>query len=241
VPLTALSAATVWLETSLAGPAAGTAGDAPASTIVTAPHVSVRARASSLHRRGRALAEPRALAAVAPPAATAAKPAAASAEAAFAAGSAQTPADESLARVASQSSVPAAAQIGAAGAVAHAGEGAGSAIPAVDAVPGTNGLGASGGAAHGPGLLAFDSPCAGYFPARANADHGEVQLSIDVDARGQTRASTVLIEQPRNQGFGIAARACARQLHFAPAITDSGAAVPGHAKLKLRFDRRSAR
>jgi hypothetical protein len=185
------------------------------------------------------LADPRALAAVAPPAATAAKPAAASAEAAFAARPAQTPADESLASVASQSSVPA-APIGAAGAVAHAGEGAGHATPAVDAVPGTNGSGAAGGAAHGPGLLAFDSPCAGYFPAHANADHGEVQLSVDVDARGQARASTVLIEQPLHQGFGSAARACARQLHFAPAITDSGAAVPGHAKLKLRFDRRSA-
>jgi hypothetical protein len=92
--------------------------------------------------------------------------------------------------------------------------------------------------AHGPDLLAYGAPCAGYFPAKARASHGEVQLALDVDARGHAQASAVLAEQPGGQGFASAARACARRLIFAPAMTRSGAHVAGHARVKLRFDRR---
>lgn len=102
------------------------------------------------------------------------------------------------------------------------------------------GQGAVQGRAHGPALLALPHPCARYFPPSARANHGEVQVSVEVDAQGQTSASAVLVEAPLGQGFGPAARACIRELHFAPAVSGTGSAVPGHAKLKLSFDRRSA-
>lgn len=95
------------------------------------------------------------------------------------------------------------------------------------------------GNAHGPGLLAYGNPCAGFFPSDARADHGEVQLSVDVDTEGHPRASTVVIERPRGEGFGSAARACAQRLHFVPAVDQAGAPMRSHTKLRLRFDRRS--
>lgn len=89
---------------------------------------------------------------------------------------------------------------------------------------------------HGP-ILRAATGCAGYFPADARAGHGEVEIDVTVDARGHARASQVLNEQPWGQGFGVAARGCVRTLSFAPAVDRSGAAISGHAKLRLRFDR----
>jgi TonB family protein len=95
-------------------------------------------------------------------------------------------------------------------------------------------------AAHGPALLPAGSSCAADFPARAHADHGEVHVLVDVDAGGHAHVSSVLLEHPHGQGFGSAARSCAEHLRFDPAIDPRGAPVPGHAKLRLRFDRVSA-
>jgi hypothetical protein len=111
-----------------------------------------------------------------------------------------------------------------------------------DAAGGARHSRAAGGAGSGtavrrPGLLAQRNPCSGYFPVRANADHGQVQLSVHVDAAGHARADRLLLESPRGQGFGQAARACASALHFAPAVDAHGMPVKGVAKLELRFDR----
>lgn len=99
-------------------------------------------------------------------------------------------------------------------------------------------FGASGesGLVHGPILRAATS-CAGYFPVDARTGRGEVEIDVTVDAGGHARESHVLNEQPFGQGFGVAARGCVQTLSFAPAVDRSGAAVSGHAKLRLRFAR----
>jgi outer membrane biosynthesis protein TonB len=104
---------------------------------------------------------------------------------------------------------------------------------------GGSGTGAASATSHGPALLALGNPCSAFFPAQADADRGEVQLEVEVDASGHAHASAVLLELPHGQGFAGAARECARQLQFAPAMSQGGAPTTGHAKLKLRFKRRT--
>ena len=110
---------------------------------------------------------------------------------------------------------------------------------ATGSAPGEAGASTSG-TGRAPALLAAGDLCAPFFPDRAEADRGEVQIEVEVDAGGHAHASAVLIEAPLNQGFASAARECARRLRFAPAMSESGAPVIGHAKLKLRFKRRTA-
>jgi outer membrane biosynthesis protein TonB len=114
-----------------------------------------------------------------------------------------------------------------------------SASAALGAV-GEGAVGPAGVLGRGPALLALGNPCTGYFPEDAHADHGEVQLDVTVDASGHTHASAVLAEQPLGQGFASAARDCARRLEFAPAVSEHGAPMAGHARLKLRFKRRTS-
>jgi outer membrane biosynthesis protein TonB len=94
--------------------------------------------------------------------------------------------------------------------------------------------------AHGPALLPAGSSCAADFPYRARADHGEVQVMVDVDAGGHAHVTNIMVERPYGQGFAAAARSCAQHLRFDPAVDQTGARVAGGAKLRLRFDRRSA-
>jgi TonB family protein len=89
----------------------------------------------------------------------------------------------------------------------------------------------------GPQLLATRDPCAGYFPGTAAANRGDVQLAIDVDAQGHARAREIMLESPRGQGFEKAAKACASQLRFAPALDTQGHPVSGRARIALRFHR----
>ena len=102
--------------------------------------------------------------------------------------------------------------------------------------PASGGLGSSGNL-RGPGLLPVASPCRGFFPIGAKADHGQVQIHVHVDASGRARFHQLLAEEPRGQGFGSAAAACASALRFAPALNGEGIAIAGSAKLELRFDR----
>lgn len=97
--------------------------------------------------------------------------------------------------------------------------------------------GLGGGVVRGPGLLPVASPCRGFFPLGATADHGEVQIDVHVDASGRAHFHRLLAETPRGQGFGSAAAACAAALRFAPARNHAGIAIAGNAKLELRFDR----
>jgi hypothetical protein len=48
-----------------------------------------------------------------------------------------------------------------------------------------------------------------------------------------------VLEQPSEQGFGAAARACASVLRFKPAVDARGVNIAGEAKLELRFHRQT--
>ena len=89
----------------------------------------------------------------------------------------------------------------------------------------------------GPGLLAVQNPCGGYFPASATVDHARVRVHVRVDQAGRASVTRVLTELPGGQDFGSAARACAAALRFAPAVDGVGLPVPGDAKLELSFHR----
>lgn len=88
-----------------------------------------------------------------------------------------------------------------------------------------------------PSLVAFGDPCRGFYPAVANADHGEVRVVVRVDRDGSTHDSEIVAEMPSRQGFASAARACVARLRFRPARDALGGAVPGRAVLALSFDR----
>jgi hypothetical protein len=88
-----------------------------------------------------------------------------------------------------------------------------------------------------PALIATRDPCLGFFPARANVDHGRVQISVRVDEQGRAHPSEVVVEAPLGHDFGRAARACASALRFQPARDAQGVAVAGDAKLELHFHR----
>lgn len=89
-----------------------------------------------------------------------------------------------------------------------------------------------------PRLLARGDPCAGFFPAGAREEQGEVRVSVWVDPNGRSRASAILAERPMARGFGSAARGCVEHLTFAPARDRLGTAVAGRAELRIRFRRR---
>lgn len=93
------------------------------------------------------------------------------------------------------------------------------------------------GATDGPRLLTSANPCAGFFPAGAHVAHGRVQVHVEVGADGHAASTRVLAEEPRGEGFGGAARACADRLRFTPAHTSQGTPVGGHARLLLSFHR----
>ena len=86
-----------------------------------------------------------------------------------------------------------------------------------------------------PRLLA--GSCDGFFPPRAQAAHGEVEVTVRVDATGHAELGAVLKVAPSGDGFARAARACVSKLRFSPARDASGSATLGEAKLRLRFDR----
>ena len=71
----------------------------------------------------------------------------------------------------------------------------------------------------------------------SSAGGRDVQVEVDVGPSGRTATTRVVAEQPRGEGFGGAARACAAQLRFSPAQTSQGTLVEGHARLLLSFDR----
>lgn len=100
-----------------------------------------------------------------------------------------------------------------------------------------SGIATGGAPLRGPGLIAAGDPCAGYFPAGAAGERGVVRVVVRVDAHGHARAERVLFEAPQEEGFADAARACAARLRFTPAVDARGVAVPGRAKLELRFRR----
>lgn len=104
---------------------------------------------------------------------------------------------------------------------------------------GTMGGGTAAGAGRGraPRLLATGDPCRGMFPYEARQDRGTVTVALRVGDTGVPTKARVLAEYPSGQGFGGAARACARHLMFEPATNAFGQAVSGQSVVRLRFAR----
>jgi hypothetical protein len=236
--------ALLWIEHAPSGPDAPIGGSAdgaalglPADPGASAAPAPRAATAPNAARRNRALPNTTAQpdeATTQIVAARAASDVAAGAPAADLA--AETMQAETAASGASPSSSAAASLVGGEQGSAASGQHASTNLGAV----GGGAPGAAGMLGHGPALLALSNPCTGYFPEDAHVDQGEVQLDVTVDASGHTHASAVLAEQPRGQGFASAAHDCARRLQFAPAVSERGAPMAGHARLKLRFKRRTS-
>ena len=215
----ASTAPLVWMATSVEGAGHDERGAAGPVSTSLAPRASVRAHAPRKRVKREAAPAP---------------------EAAETASIEHLPSTEGdVASAQASASAPAAESTGDA-ATEEGGGGGGGGSGAGVGTAGTGGEGGVGkghGLAHGPGLIARSVPCKGYFPAQARADEGEVRIEVTVDERGHTRATTVLAEMPKGNGFGVAASACANHLHFDPAIDNSGSRVAGRAKLLLRFRR----
>jgi hypothetical protein len=143
------------------------------------------------------------------------------------AASAEAPADHP-----SAADMRAATESPAAGAPPSSGSGLGS------STGGGGGLAASHAAlARTPRLIASADPCAGYFPAAAQAQAGEVRILARVDSTGHARGGRVIAQRPLGQGFDRAARACLAHLRFDPALDTRGALIDGEATLQIRFVR----
>lgn len=87
----------------------------------------------------------------------------------------------------------------------------------------------------GPKLLG-GAACAGYFPFDARASEGQVTVQLEVTPRGSVSRVRLLDESPQRNGFGAAARACAKHLRFEPA-REGADATGARAVVKLKFSR----
>jgi protein TonB len=88
-----------------------------------------------------------------------------------------------------------------------------------------------------PPSLGEADPCRGFFPARAQADRGEVRLKVRVEADGKVRMVTLARETPSAQGFGPAARDCLMSKRFSPALDKAGLPVAVVSPVTIRFSR----
>jgi hypothetical protein len=79
--------------------------------------------------------------------------------------------------------------------------------------------------------------CRGYFPPAARADHGVVQLSVDVRQSGEVAWVSVISENPAGEGFGPAATRCVEARTFEPGLDGRGRPVDAAATLIIRFSR----
>jgi periplasmic protein TonB len=126
------------------------------------------------------------------------------------------------------------------GTVARGGTGTGAAgaqLP--ESQPPVSGAGGHGTApelSRPPSLGELD-PCRGFFPTRAQADRGEVQLKVRVEADGKVRSVTIARELPAAQGFGFAARDCLMSKRFSPALDKAGHPVSVLSPVTIRFSR----
>jgi hypothetical protein len=79
--------------------------------------------------------------------------------------------------------------------------------------------------------------CHGYFPQSARADHGVVNLSVDVRQSGEVARVSVISENPAGEGFGSAATRCVEARTFEPGLDARGRPVDSAASLLIRFNR----
>lgn len=88
-----------------------------------------------------------------------------------------------------------------------------------------------------PARLSEPNPCAGYYPSAADADSGQVTVSLVVRPSGDLASLAVVSESPAGEGFGAAARACLAKKRLAPALDHGGQAVTAALTVRVRFSR----
>jgi periplasmic protein TonB len=127
------------------------------------------------------------------------------------------------------------------GTVARGGTGTGAPgaqLPAGPELPlsGAGGHGTAPELSRPPSLAEVD-PCRGFFPARAQADRGEVLLKVRLESDGKVRSVAIAREVPGAQGFGFAARDCLMSKRFSPALDKAGRPVAVVSPVTIRFSR----
>ena len=80
-------------------------------------------------------------------------------------------------------------------------------------------------------------PCRGFFPRSALDDTAQVGVMVVVAKSGSVGQATVVLESPRGQGFGNAARACMLSKRFTPARDRSGNPAATAVRVNVRFRR----
>ena len=79
--------------------------------------------------------------------------------------------------------------------------------------------------------------CAGYFPAQARPNTGQVALLATLHASGAIARIEIESETPQGEGFAAAARACLTRRRFSPALNERGQPTATRARINLRFSR----
>ena len=79
--------------------------------------------------------------------------------------------------------------------------------------------------------------CKNYFPADADDDSAYVQVLVTVDGSGKVTNATVLVEDPKGQGFGRQARTCLLSSKLNPALDVEGKPVTKSTPIGVRFTR----
>ena len=79
--------------------------------------------------------------------------------------------------------------------------------------------------------------CRGFFPGGADDDAADTTLVVVIKPDGAVSSASVVLETPKGQGFGNAARTCLLSKHFAPGLDKSGTAVLSSTTIRVHFSR----
>lgn len=79
--------------------------------------------------------------------------------------------------------------------------------------------------------------CKGFFPGGADDDAADATLVVVIKPDGGVSSASIVLESPKGQGFGSAARTCLLSKRFLPGLDKSGAAVLSSTTIRVHFSR----
>jgi hypothetical protein len=79
--------------------------------------------------------------------------------------------------------------------------------------------------------------CKGFFPSGADDDSADATLVVVIKPDGGVSSASVVLETPKGQGFGNAARTCLLSKRFVPGLDKSGTAVLSSTTIRVHFNR----
>lgn len=85
--------------------------------------------------------------------------------------------------------------------------------------------------------LGNPNACKGFFPSDADDDSGQVQVLVTVAPTGQVTTANVLLENPKGQGFGKAARTCLLSTKLSPGLDAEGKPTTKSLPISIKFIR----